>query len=67
MSYVYLAYGSASEIAGIGAGVLIRTVEPCDGIPIEQRNRQIERLRDLAREPGVLTAALRVDSVVTLL
>jgi DNA-3-methyladenine glycosylase len=67
-AYVYLVYGSAymlnvsSEIAGIGAGVLIRALEPRDGIPIMQRNRQIERLRDLARGPGILTAALRVDS-----
>src|SRR6201997_2329341 len=66
-AYVYLAYGSAymlnvsSELAGIGAGVLIRALEPRDGIPIMQRNRQIERLRDLARGPGRLTAALRVD------
>jgi DNA-3-methyladenine glycosylase len=66
-AYVYLAYGSAymlnvsSETAGIGAGVLIRALEPCDGIPIMQRNRQIERLRDLARGPGRLAAALRVD------
>jgi DNA-3-methyladenine glycosylase len=70
--YVYLVYGSAymlnvsSEIAGIGAGVLIRALEPRDGIPIMQRNRQIERLRDLrprdlARGPGRLAAALRVD------
>jgi DNA-3-methyladenine glycosylase len=66
-AYVYLAYGSAcmlnvsSEIAGIGAGVLIRALEPRDGIPIMQRNRQIERLRDLARGPGRLAAALRID------
>jgi DNA-3-methyladenine glycosylase len=66
-AYVYLAYGTSymlnvsSEIAGIGAGVLIRALEPRDGIPIMQRNRQIERLRDLARGPGRLTAALRVD------
>ena len=66
-AYVYLAYGMAymlnvsSEIAGIGAGVLIRALEPRDGIPIMQRNRQIERLRDLARGPGRLTAALRID------
>ena len=51
----------SSEIAGIGAGVLIRALEPRDGIPIMQRNRQIERLRDLARGPGRLTAALRID------
>ena len=66
-AYVYLAYGRAymlnisSEIAGIGAGVLIRALEPREGIPIMQRNRQIERLHDLARGPGRLAAALRVD------
>ena len=45
----------------IGAGVLIRALEPLKGIPIMQLNRGIERLRDLARGPGRLTAALRVD------
>ena len=66
-AYVYLAYGSSymlnvsSEVAGIGAGVLIRALEPRDGIPIMQQNRGIEQLRDLARGPGRLTAALRVD------
>ena len=66
-AYVYLAYGVSymlnvsSETAGIGAGVLIRALEPLEGIPIMQRNRGIERLRDLARGPGRLTAALRVD------
>jgi DNA-3-methyladenine glycosylase len=65
-AYVYLVYGSAymlnvsSERAGIGAGVLIRALEPRDGIPMMQRNRQM-RLSDLARGPGRLTAALRVD------
>jgi len=51
----------SSEIAGIGAGVLIRALEPRDGIPIMQRNRNNTRLRDLARGPGRLAAALRVD------
>jgi len=66
-AYVYLAYGSSymlnvsSEMRGIGAGVLIRALEPLDGIPIMRLNRGIERLRDLARGPGRLTAALRVD------
>lgn len=66
-AYVYLAYGLSfmlnvsSEMPGIGAGVLIRAVEPLEGIPIMQKNRGIGRLRDLARGPGRLAAALRVD------
>jgi DNA-3-methyladenine glycosylase len=66
-AYIYLAYGSSymlnvsSEIAGIGAGVLIRALEPLEGIAIMRLNRAIERLRDLARGPGRLTAALRVN------
>src|SRR3984957_9709778 len=66
-AYVYLAYGTSymlnvsSEMPGIGAGVLIRALEPLEGIPIMRLNRGIERLRDLARGPGRLTAALRVD------
>ncbi len=66
-AYVYLAYGSSfmlnvsSETAGVGAGVLIRAIEPTDGIGIMQRNRGIERVRDLARGPGRLSAALRID------
>ena len=66
-AYVYLAYGSSymlnvsSEMPGIGAGVLVRAFEPLEGIPIMQLNRGIKRLRDLARGPGRLTEALRVD------
>ncbi len=66
-AYVYFAYGSSymlnvsSETPGVGTGVLIRALEPLDGIPIMRRNRGIERLRDLARGPGRLTSALRVD------
>lgn len=66
-AYVYFAYGSSymlnvsSEARGIGAGVLIRALEPLEGIPIMQANRGIERLRDLARGPGRLAAALRID------
>jgi DNA-3-methyladenine glycosylase len=66
-AYVYLAYGTSymvnvsSEMPGIGAGVLIRALEPLEGIPIMRINRGIERLRDLARGPGRLAAALRVD------
>jgi DNA-3-methyladenine glycosylase len=66
-AYVYLAYGRSymlnvsSEMPGIGAGVLIRALEPLEGISIMRLNRGIERLRDLARGPGRLAMALRVD------
>jgi DNA-3-methyladenine glycosylase len=66
-AYVYLAYGISSmlnvssEMPGVGAGVLIRALAPLEGIPIMQRNRGVERLRDLARGPGRLAQALRID------
>ena len=66
-AYVYLAYGVSymlnvsSETPGIGAGVLLRALEPLEGIPIMRRNRGVEGLRDLARGPGKLAAALQVD------
>jgi DNA-3-methyladenine glycosylase len=67
LAHIYVAYGISfmlnvsSEVAGIGAGVLFRAIEPLEGIPIMQQNRGIDRLRDLARGPGRLTAALRID------
>jgi DNA-3-methyladenine glycosylase len=66
-AYVYFAYGSSymlnvsSEMPGIGAGVLIRALEPLEGIPIMRLNRGVERLGDLARGPGRLSAALQID------
>jgi DNA-3-methyladenine glycosylase len=66
-AYVYLAYGVSwmlnvsSEAKGIGAGVLIRALEPLEGIAIMRRNRGTERLRDLTRGPGRLAQALRID------
>ncbi len=66
-AYVYLAYGVStmlnvsSEAPGIGAGVLIRALEPVAGIATMRRNRRVEKLRDLARGPGRLAAALAID------
>ena len=66
-AYVYLAYGSSfmlnvsSETSGVGAGVLIRAIEPTHGIAIMQRHRGTKRVRDLARGPGRLSAALGID------
>jgi DNA-3-methyladenine glycosylase len=66
-AYVYLAYGASwmlnvsSEAKGVGAGVLIRALEPLEGIAIMTNNRGTERLRDLTRGPGRLAQALRID------
>lgn len=66
-AYVYLAYGVSymlnvsSERAGVGAGVLIRAIEPTDGFMLMARRRGTERVRDLARGPGRLAAALEID------
>jgi DNA-3-methyladenine glycosylase len=66
-AYVYLAYGVSwmlnvsSEAKGIGAGVLIRALEPVEGLAIMRQNRGVERLRDLARGPGRLAEALKID------
>ena len=66
-AYVYLAYGVSfmlnvsSETAGVGAGVLIRAIEPTIGVEIMERNRDAHRLQDLARGPGRLCEALGID------
>jgi DNA-3-methyladenine glycosylase len=66
-AYVYFTYGSSfmlnvtSEVVGVGAGVLLRAVEPLDGIDQMQRSRGGARLLDLARGPGRLTEAMQID------
>ena len=66
-AYVYLAYGTAymlnvsSEAVGVGAGVLIRALEPLEGIAAMRRNRHVENPRDLTRGPGRLAQALAID------
>ena len=66
-AYVYVAYGLSnmlnvsSEPEGVGGGVLIRALEPLQGVAIMQLNRGVERLQDLARGPGRLAQAMRID------
>ena len=65
--YVFFNYGMhfmlniSSEKAGVGGGVLIRALEPLEGIPWMQRRRKSTSLLDLTRGPGRLAAALRID------
>ena len=45
----------------LGAGVLLRAIEPLDGINLMKRLRKTNKLTDLARGPGRLAAALEID------
>ena len=68
--YIYRAYGSAwmlnfsSEKTGVGAGVLIRAIEPLVGLEIMRTRRPRAKPRDLARGPGRLAAALGIDLAI---
>ena len=65
-AYVYLNYGISfllnvtSEVAGAGAGVLLRAIEPLEGVEKMMAGGRTP-LADLGRGPGRLTKALRVD------
>jgi len=55
----------AAEGQGVGAAVLIRALEPTDGIALMQSNRPASRLIDLARGPGRLCAALGIGRILS--
>jgi DNA-3-methyladenine glycosylase len=65
--YVYFTYGNhfmlnvSSERPEVGGGVLIRALEPLEGVAAMQRHRKKTKLLDLTRGPGRLAAALRID------
>jgi DNA-3-methyladenine glycosylase len=65
-AYVYLSYGIHSllnfvaEPEGSAAAVLIRALEPTEGIQTMQRRRERSNERDLCSGPGKLTEALGV-------
>src|SRR5262245_31116430 len=66
-AYVYFIYGScfllnvSSETPGVGAGVLLRALEPLEGLETMRALRGTARALDLTRGPGRLAAALDVD------
>ena len=66
-AHVYFIYGTSfmlnvtSEGPGIGAGVLLRALEPLEGINLMEQRRSTGRLTDLARGPGRLAVALQVN------
>jgi DNA-3-methyladenine glycosylase len=66
-AYVCFVYGTSymlnvsAEEPGVGAGVLLRAIEPLEGIDLMKRLRKTDRVLDLARGPGRLAAALKID------
>jgi DNA-3-methyladenine glycosylase len=66
-AYVYLNYGISfllnvtSEVAGVGGGVLLRAIEPLEGIELMAASSGAIRPADIGKGPGRLTKALRVD------
>jgi DNA-3-methyladenine glycosylase len=66
-AYVFFNYGAhfmlnvSAEPVGTAGGILIRGLEPLEGIELMQRHRKTSRLLDLTRGPGRLAAALQID------
>lgn len=68
--YVYFIYGMyycvniVTEEEGIGAAVLLRAVEPIEGIDVMRQRRKVKKDKDLTNGPGKLCLALGIDKTM---
>jgi DNA-3-methyladenine glycosylase len=66
-AYVYRSYGihalvnAVCEPEGVGAAVLIRALEPLDGVAVRFARRRVAREVDLCSGPGKLSQALDIE------
>ena len=66
VAYIYLIYGNyhclnfVTEKNNIAGAVLIRALEPLDGIKIMKKNREIDEIKMLTNGPGKLTQAFDI-------
>lgn len=66
-AYVHLVYGLSlllnvsSEKSGVGAGVLLRAIEPLEGAELMNSAIRRNKWNDIGRDPGRLTKAMQVD------
>jgi DNA-3-methyladenine glycosylase len=69
-AYVYFIYGVyyclniVTEEVGHASAVLIRSLEPIEGIDLMQQRRRLDDLRKLASGPGKLCLAMAIDKTL---